>query len=104
MVVVTDDPRYFPRPVFALPQMNEFSFPNRLCLLVPRVVEAVHTHLNRAIALHGMDLQRPRNEFSGHFAADILLYAIGQFLSAESHAALIVVELHVIDEEAAELL
>src|SRR5229473_1027400 len=78
MVVVTDDSRDFPCAVFVLPQMNESPFPNWHCILVPRVVEAVNPHLNRAIALHVMDLQCPWNEFSSHFAADILLYAFGQ--------------------------
>src|SRR5258708_40244738 len=70
----------------------------------PGVMKAVNTYLHCAIALHVMHLQCPWNEFPGHFATDIFLNAVSQILSAERHAALIVIELHVINEEAAELL
>jgi hypothetical protein len=54
--------------------MNELPL-TRLCVVVPRVMEAVNTHLNSAIALHEIDLQTAWNEFPGHSAADILLDA-----------------------------
>src|SRR5260221_4387566 len=104
VVVVTDGPRDFPGAVFALPQMNELSLADWLRVVMPRVVEAVNTHLNRAIAPHGIDLQTAWNEFSGHFAADILLYAIGQFLFAKCHSTLIVKKLHIVGKEGSELL
>src|SRR5580700_4700275 len=84
--------------------MDETRLPNLLRILMPRMVEAVHSHLHRSIAFHVMDLQRPWNQFPRHFAADILLYAVRQILPSERDAALIVVELHILDEKAAELI
>ena len=70
---------------------------------MPRVVEAMDAHLDRAVALHVIHLQRTGNEFAGRFAADILLYAVGQCGLAESEATLIVVKLDIIDKERTEL-
>ncbi len=67
-----------------------FASPTGSVSSCPGLVEAVNTHLNRAIPLHVIDLQTTWNEFSGHFAADILLYAIRQFLFAKGHSTLIV--------------
>src|ERR1700694_1753717 len=67
MVVITDDPCNFPCAVFVLPKMNDLSLANLLRVVMSRVVEAVNAHLNRAIALHVIDLQSPWNEFPGHF-------------------------------------
>jgi hypothetical protein len=61
-------------------------------------------HLDRAIALHVIHLQRPWNEFAGRFAADILFDAVGQCGLAEGDATLIVVKLDILDKERAELL
>jgi len=77
VVVVANNPRDPPCAVFALPQMNELPFANALCVFMSRVVKEMNTHLDRAIALQGMHLQCPWNEFPCHFAADILLYGIG---------------------------
>jgi len=82
-MVVADDPCNFPRAVFVLPQMNELAFTDALGFLVSRVVETMDAHLDRAIALHVIHLQRPWNEFAGRFATDILLYAVGQCGLAE---------------------
>ena len=57
--------------------MNELRFANALCVLVSRVVKAMNTDLDCAIALHGIHLQRTWDEFPCHFAADILLYGVG---------------------------
>jgi hypothetical protein len=86
MVVVADDPRNFPCAVFALPQMNELPFADCLCVLMSRVVKTMNSNLHRAIALHVIHLQRPRNEFPGHSAADIPLYALGQCRSAQGYS------------------
>src|SRR6266404_6676902 len=96
VMVVTDDPRNLPRAVFVLPQMNELPLADCLCVVMSRVMEAVNTHLDRAIALHVINLQTAWNEFPGHFAADVLLYALGYFLFAEGYSTLIVIKLHVI--------
>ena len=55
-MVVADDSRNFPRAVFVLPQVNEFSFADWLGILVAWVVEAVNTHFDCAVAFHVMDL------------------------------------------------
>src|SRR5262249_18009994 len=77
MVVVTDDPCDFPCAVFVLPEMNKFCLTHRLGIIVPGVVEAVNTHFDCAIAFHVVDLQAAWHEFTGYFAADIVLQAIG---------------------------
>jgi len=56
VVVVADGPGDFPRAVFVLPQVNEFSFADWLGILVAWVVEAVNTHFDCAVAFHVMDL------------------------------------------------
>src|SRR6266481_8915363 len=99
VVVVADHPRNLPCAVFVLPQMDELPFANPFGVFMARMVKAVHSHLHRAIALHVINLQRPRDEFPRHSAADILFDAIGQCRSAERHATLIVIELHVLDKE-----
>ena len=104
MVIITDDSRNSPCAVFVLPQMDKPGLADWLCVVVPRVVKAVNTNLNCTIALHLIDLQTVWNEFSGHLAADIFLYAISQILFAECHPALIVIKLDVIGEERREFL
>src|ERR1700730_14860655 len=84
--------------------MNELPLANRLCVVMARVVEAVNAHLDCAITLHMMNLQSPWNEFAGHFAANILLYTVGQVLFAACHSALIVIKLHIVGKERGKLL
>jgi len=103
-MVVADGPCDFPGAVFVLPQMNELPFTDALCFLMSRMVETMDAHLDRAIALHVIHLQRPWNEFAGSFAADILFDAVGQRGLAEGDATLIVVKLDILDKERAELL
>ncbi len=79
--------------------MNELSFANWLGVLMSGVVEAVNTHFQRAISLHVIYLHRPWHEFPGHLAADVLLYTIRQIHFAECYPTLIVIELHIVDEE-----
>ena len=96
MVVVADDPGNFPCAVFVLPQMNELSLADRFCIIMARVVETVNTHLNRAVALHVMDLQTAWNELPGHFAADIVLDGFCQRRSAKRVSSFVVIELHIL--------
>ena len=70
--------------------MNELAFTHALGFLVSRVVKTADAHLDRAIALHVVDLQRPWKQFAGRFAADILLDAVGQCGLAEGEGTLIV--------------
>src|SRR5580704_17265207 len=78
VVDVADDARDFPGAVFVLPEVNELAFGNGLCVFVARVVEAMNSNFDCAVALHVIDLERAWNEFPGHSAADILFYAFGQ--------------------------
>ena len=52
------------------------TFTHGLGILMPRVLETVNAHPQRAVALHVMHPQRPGNKFSPHLAADILLDAV----------------------------
>jgi hypothetical protein len=99
MVVVNDHPRNFPGAVAVLPQRNKLSFFSWLGVLVPRVVKAVNSHLERAKALHAIHLHRSWNEFPSHFAAGILSNAIGQCRFTKCQATLIVIKLHVFGEQ-----
>ena len=62
-------------------------------------MKPVNTDLHGAVAFHMVDLQRPRDELAGHFATDIVFYALGQFLFAERHTALVVIELHIVSQK-----
>src|SRR5260370_32079269 len=82
--------------------MNEPAFAGGRVRL--GVVETVNADLDRAIALHLMDLEGAGDQFTPDIAAtNVLLDAFGQVLSAESYATLIVIELYVVDEEGPEL-
>src|SRR5271157_4626444 len=68
VVVVANDSRNLPCAIFALPQVNELRLANALCGLLSRVVKAMNTDLDCAIALHGVHLQSATNKCSWHFA------------------------------------
>lgn|SRR6266516_7447043 len=104
MVIIADHSRDLPCAIFVLPEVNELRLAGWLPLFRLWVVEAMNTYLNRTIAMHGIHLKGPRNDLSAHFATDVLLYAFGQVLPAEGHSTLIVIELHIVYEERAELL
>ncbi len=89
----------FQAPSLVLPEMNELPFANALRVLMPRLVKTMNTHFDRAIALHGIHLERPCKEFPGHLAADILPYAIRQICFAQGHATLVVTKLHIVRHE-----
>ena len=76
VMVVTDDTSDFPGAVFVLPKMNKLAFADRFGIVMAGVVKAVNAYFHRAITLHVINLQRPGNEFAGHFAANILLDAV----------------------------
>jgi len=95
-MVVTDHPRNLPSPILVLPQMNESPLAYSLRILMPRMMKPVHTHLHRAITLHVMDLQRPRNQLPRSFPANILLNAVRQILPPQRNPALIVIKLHIL--------
>src|ERR1700732_1704423 len=99
VMIVTDNARNLPRAVFVLPQMNELPFTNGLFVVISRVMKAMHTHFNRAVSFHVIDLQCSWNKLAGDFAADILFHAIGQISFAQRYAPLVMIKLHVIDKK-----
>jgi len=102
-MVIADHARDFPRAVFVLPQMNELAFAHSFGVVMAGMVKPVNAHLNKAVTLHVVDLQRSGNKFAGDFAADIFLDAVGQGRLAKRKAALIVVELNIVDKGRCEL-
>src|ERR1700740_1336964 len=102
-MVVADDAGNLPDAIFVLPEVNEAGLADAFGVFVPRMVEAVDAHFDRAISFHVVNLQRSGNEFASRFAADVFLYAISERRSAERDAALIVIELDVVREERGKL-
>src|SRR6266542_3867481 len=90
----------------ALPisEMDELALAHGLRVVPPGVMEAVDTHLERAVAVHGMHLERPRYELPRHLAADVGLDGIEQAPPRAHQPVLVVIELEVVHEEPAELL
>lgn len=102
-MVVADDAGDLPGVVFIRPQVDKLAFAKRLCVIVAGVVEEVCSHLNRANAFHGMNLQRAFQKLARDLAADVVFDAFRQLRFAESDAALVVVELDVIGKERGEI-
>ena len=101
-VIVADDPRDPPDAVFVLPEVNELRFAG--CLDPHfRLVEAMNPRLNRAIAVHRMNLERSGDQFPAHFAADVLFDLVGHGLAAYGESSFIVIELHIVRKERFEL-
>lgn len=98
VMVITEHARDLPRAILVLPQVNELPFAVA-DLRMPRMMEQVHAHLDRAVALHGIYLQRAGDEFARHLAADIVLDGVGQGRPAQRDSALIVIELHVLVDQ-----
>jgi len=96
MVVEADNTSDLPYPIFVLPELNELRLTDRLGIVVSGMVEAVNTDLHRAIVGNGVYLKRPRNEFSGHLATDVVLYSVNQSLPSAAQAGLVVIELQVV--------
>src|SRR6185295_6589138 len=105
MVVVTDDAGDLPGAVLLLPEVDELRLADRLLPVPPRMIEAVDADLDRAIAVHGIHLERSGNEHPISLAADVLLDALDQALPRlVGQAAVVVVELQLFREERGELL
>lgn len=98
MMVIADHPRDLPRPILELPKMNEPSF-SLIDLRMARVVETVHTGFQCAVSLHRKSLKASRYQLAGRLPANILFHAFRERLSPERHAALVVIELHVVHEK-----
>src|SRR5260370_373174 len=104
MVVEADNTSDLPYPIFVLPELNELRLTDRVGIVVSGMVEAVNTDLHRAIVGNGVYLKRPRNEFSGHLATDVVLYSVNQSLPSAAQAGLVVIELQVVGQQRAEFL
>jgi hypothetical protein len=66
----------FHAPSLVLPEVNELRFANRVYVALPWAVKTVNTDFHRTLVGDGIYLKCPRNEFSGHFAADVVLDAL----------------------------
>src|SRR6478609_9122986 len=73
LVVEADNAGDLPDSVLVLPEMNELGLADRAGFLVSGVMEAVDADLDRAVVGDGIDLERAGDEFSGDFAADVVL-------------------------------
>ena len=102
-MVIADDAGDLPRSVFPLPKVNELAFADTLGILMPRMMEAMHACFEQSISFHVINLQRSGDELAGHLSADVLPDGVSQRRFAQRHSALIVIELHVVDEERFEL-
>src|SRR5262249_2724434 len=83
VVVITDHSCDLPDSVFALPEVDELSLTNRSVGIYFWLAEPVHSHLDRPIAVHGVDLKRPRNQLTLHLATDVLLYCGSEVFPAK---------------------
>ena len=73
MVIEADDAGDLPHSVLVLPEVDELGLADRGGFLVSRMMEAVDADLDRAVVGDGINLERAGNEFSGDFAADVVL-------------------------------
>src|SRR5262249_37836417 len=84
--------------------MNEARFTGPIGGSCPRMREPVHAHLDRAKSLHGVDLESARHEDALRVArAYVVAHAFRQSRVTESYSPLVVIELHVVCQQAVEL-
>src|SRR5262249_29182443 len=97
VVVIAQRSGELPHPIFVLPEMDKAGLTGSVRSFSPLMHEAVHASLDRSVDLHVVNPQRPRDQHRLRVAcADIVLHAFGQRRVAESDAALVVIELHVV--------
>ena len=100
MVVVADDAGDLPGAVFPVPEHDGFGF--AYVGFVVGVVEAVGGELDRAVVVEAVGLQGAGHELAGDLAADIGPDGVKELVATDLQAGLVVVELDVLGEEAAE--
>src|SRR5215813_7735742 len=84
--------------------MNEARFTGPIGGSCPRMREPVHAHLDRAKSLHGVDFESARHEDALRVArAYVVAHAFRQSRVTESYSPLVVIELHVVCQQAVEL-
>jgi len=102
-MVVTQHARQFPNAVLALPQLDEARFTGSVGRLGFWMHKAVHAHLDGSVALHVIDLQRTGDEHPlGVASTDVVFNAFRELLPAQRYAALVVIELDVVRQQAIE--
>src|SRR4051812_34253579 len=97
VVVVANHARDLPGAILVLPQMDELAFTHPDLGLVPRMMKVVNTGFERAVSFHMKSLHA--DEFARGLAADVFLQAVGQRRLAERDTSLIMVKLHIVNEE-----
>src|SRR5262249_37203670 len=94
-----------PCSVLIPPEMNEARFAGPIGGSRPRMREPVHAHLDRAKSLHGVDFESPRHEDALRVArAYVVAHAFRQSRVPQSSSPLVVIKLHVVGKQAADLL
>ncbi len=100
VVVVAEDAAELPGAVFGGPEHGELGFTGGDG--VAGFEEAMGADLDGSDALHGVDLEGAGGELAGGLATDVLADAFGEGGVAEGDAALVVIELNVVGDEARE--
>ena len=104
LVVEADDAGDLPYSILVLPEVNELGLADRAGVLVSRVMETVDADLDRAVVGDRVDLERPGDEFSGDFAADVVLDPFDESWASAAQSGLVVIELQVVGQERSEFL
>ena len=105
MVVVAQNARQLPVAVFVLPQLHEARFTRSVTGLGLGMQKSVHSHLNRSVAFHVVDPQSAGHQHPLRVTgADVVFDAFRELLSAQHYAALVMVKLDVIRQQAIERL
>ena len=104
LVVEADDAGDLPHSIFVLPEVDEFGLADGAGFLVSGVMETVDADLDRAVVGDGIDLERAGNEFSGDFAADVVLDPFDEGLPSAAQAGLVVIELDIVGDQRSKFL
>src|SRR5258707_7337706 len=105
VVVVTQYASQLPASVFVLPQLHEARFSRSVSGLGLGMQKPMHSHLDCSITLHVIDLQRARHQHPLCVAStNIIFDTLGELLAAQRYAALVMVKLNVIRQQAVERL
>src|SRR5919197_671237 len=99
MMVDADYPCDPPSAIFVLPDVDELRFPDDAVVLFPRVKEAMHANLDRAIALQGINFKCSGHEFPLHLSAQVVLESLDDLLSADHEPGLVVIKLRIVSPE-----
>jgi hypothetical protein len=101
---VADRACHLPGTVVPSPDDDEFRLANRLGVISPRMMKAMRADLECAIVAEPIHLERAWNEISPHLAADVLPRAVQEGLLSDGESIVIVEELQVLCDQAAERL